>query len=102
MSTLSLPFESIEGNTEFTGVDVFRWGQDGLAILSSAGNVYLVRGWGNRTGTDERELCGDPDFEFNCFGNAWGGQHAAHSDGIELPSGRSRNVERKVSDYDYR
>jgi hypothetical protein len=44
VSTLSLPFETFEGNAGFTGVDVFRWGQDGLAILSSGGNVYLVRG----------------------------------------------------------
>jgi hypothetical protein len=44
VSALSLPFETFEGNTGFTGVDVFRWGQDGLAVLSSGGNVYLVRG----------------------------------------------------------
>ena len=44
MSALSLPFETFEGNTGFTGVDVFRWGQDGRAVLSSGGNVYLVRG----------------------------------------------------------
>jgi len=44
VSVLSLPFETIEGNTGFTGVDVFRWGQDGLAVLSSGGNIYLVRG----------------------------------------------------------
>lgn len=25
-------------------MDVFRWGQDGLAVLSSGGHVYLVRG----------------------------------------------------------
>jgi hypothetical protein len=44
VSTLTLPFETFEGNTGFTGVDVFRWGQDGLAVLSSGGYVYLVRG----------------------------------------------------------
>jgi hypothetical protein len=43
-SVLSLPFQTFEGNTEYTGVDVVRWGQDGLAVLSSGGNVYLVRG----------------------------------------------------------
>ncbi|RSL17884.1 uncharacterized protein DUF11 [Edaphobacter aggregans] len=43
-TVLSLPFETFEGNTGFTGVDVVRWGQDGLAVLSSGGNVYLVRG----------------------------------------------------------
>jgi hypothetical protein len=44
VNTLTLPFATIEGNTGFTGVDAFRWGQDGLAILSSGGNVYLIRG----------------------------------------------------------
>jgi uncharacterized repeat protein (TIGR01451 family) len=43
-TVLSLPFETFEGTTGFTGVDVVRWGQDGLAILSSGGYVYLVRG----------------------------------------------------------
>jgi trimeric autotransporter adhesin len=43
-SVLTLPFSTFEGNTEFTGVDMVRWGQDGLAILSSSGNIYLVRG----------------------------------------------------------
>jgi hypothetical protein len=44
-SVLSLPFASIEGSaTSFSPVDTFRWGQDGLAILTSTGNVYLLRG----------------------------------------------------------
>jgi trimeric autotransporter adhesin len=43
-SVLTLPFSTVEGNTDFTGVDMVRWGQDGLAILSSGGNIYLVRG----------------------------------------------------------
>jgi trimeric autotransporter adhesin len=43
-TVLPLPIESIEGNTDFTGVDLVRWGQDGLAALTSSGNVYLVRG----------------------------------------------------------
>jgi hypothetical protein len=42
--SLPLPFETFEGTTGFTGVDVVRWGQDGLAILSSGGHIYLVRG----------------------------------------------------------
>jgi len=41
---LALPFSTIEGSTGFTGVDMVRWGQDGLAVLSSGGNIYLVRG----------------------------------------------------------
>ena len=41
---LELPFSMIEGSTGFTGVDMVRWGQDGLAVLSSGGNIYLVRG----------------------------------------------------------
>jgi len=42
---LSLPFASIEGSTtSFSPVDTFRWGQDGLAILTSTGNLYLLRG----------------------------------------------------------
>jgi trimeric autotransporter adhesin len=44
-SVLSLPFASIEGSTtSISPVDTFRWGQDGLAILTSTGNVYLLRG----------------------------------------------------------
>jgi trimeric autotransporter adhesin len=44
-SVLSLPFASIEGSTtSFSPVDTFRWGEDGLAILTSTGNVYLLRG----------------------------------------------------------
>ena len=44
VTTLSLPFATVEGGTGYTGVDVVRWGQDGLAILSSGGHIYLVRG----------------------------------------------------------
>ena len=43
-TVLPLPFATIEGTTGFTGVDVVRWGQDGLAILSGGGHIYLVRG----------------------------------------------------------
>jgi hypothetical protein len=41
---LTLPVETFEGAPGFTSVDVVRWGQDGLAVLSSGGNIYLVRG----------------------------------------------------------
>ncbi len=43
-TVLPLPIATFEGTNGFTGVDVARWGQDGLAILTSGGNVYLVRG----------------------------------------------------------
>jgi hypothetical protein len=39
-----LNMETIEGNTSYTGVDLIRWGQDGLAALTSSGNIYLLRG----------------------------------------------------------
>ena len=43
-NVLTLPFSTFEGNNSFTGVDMVRWGQDGLAIPSSGGTIYLVRG----------------------------------------------------------
>jgi uncharacterized repeat protein (TIGR01451 family) len=43
-ASLSLNMESIEGNTSYTAVDMVRWGQDGLAALTSDGNLYLLRG----------------------------------------------------------
>ncbi len=43
-STLPLNMISIEGNTSYTGVDLIRWGQDGLAALTSSGHLYLLRG----------------------------------------------------------
>lgn len=43
-ATIPLPVTTIEGTTSVTGVDVVRWGQDGVAILSSGGRVYLIRG----------------------------------------------------------
>ena len=42
--SLSLNMESIEGNTSYTAVDLIRWGQDGLAVLTSGGHLYLLRG----------------------------------------------------------
>lgn len=44
LMTLPLPFATIEGNTSYTGVDLVRWGQDGLAVLTSGGHIYLLRG----------------------------------------------------------
>jgi hypothetical protein len=35
-------FEGI--GTNYTGVDLVRWGQDGLAALTSSGRIYLLRG----------------------------------------------------------
>lgn len=43
-SSLAVPFSSSESASGATGVEMVRWGQDGLAILSSGGNVYLLRG----------------------------------------------------------
>jgi hypothetical protein len=42
--TLPLNMATIEGNTSYTGVDLVRWGQDGLAALTSGGHIYLMRG----------------------------------------------------------
>jgi hypothetical protein len=44
IGSVSLNMEQIEGNTGYTGVDLIRWGQDGLAVLTSSGNIYLLRG----------------------------------------------------------
>ena len=43
-NTLPLNMLSIEGNNSFTGVDLIRWGQDGLAALTNSGHLYLLRG----------------------------------------------------------
>ncbi len=41
--TLNVP--TIEGTTAtYTAVDLIRWGQDGLALLTSGGHIYLLRG----------------------------------------------------------
>jgi trimeric autotransporter adhesin len=42
--TVPLDMASIEGSSSFSAVDVIRWGQDGLAILTSTGHIYLLRG----------------------------------------------------------
>ncbi|MDR3740791.1 MAG: IPT/TIG domain-containing protein [Terracidiphilus sp.] len=42
--TLPLNMSATEGTTSFTGVDLIRWGQDGLAALTSSGHIYLLRG----------------------------------------------------------
>ena len=46
LPTLTIPIDlpTIEGNTNYTPVDLIRWGQDGLALLSSGGHIYLLRG----------------------------------------------------------
>jgi hypothetical protein len=43
-NTVPLNMSTIEGTTSFTGVDLIRWGQDGLAALTSTGHIYLLRG----------------------------------------------------------
>lgn len=44
VSALPLNMAAIEGNTTYSGVDLIRWGQDGLAALTSGGHLYLLRG----------------------------------------------------------
>lgn len=44
ISSVSLNMGQIEGTTSYSGVDVIRWGQDGLAILTSGGHLYFMRG----------------------------------------------------------
>lgn len=43
-TTLPLNMAATEGNTSYTQVDMIRWGQDGLAVLTSGGHIYLLRG----------------------------------------------------------
>lgn len=40
---LPLAVTSTDG-TPIKGVDLFRWGQDGLAAFNSTGTIYLMRG----------------------------------------------------------
>jgi hypothetical protein len=42
--TLPLNMSTIEGSTNYSISDIFRWGQDGLALLTSTGHIYLLRG----------------------------------------------------------
>jgi hypothetical protein len=43
-AVLPLNMATIEGSSSFDGVDLVRWGQDGLAALTSSGHIYLLRG----------------------------------------------------------
>ena len=44
-TTMSLNMPVIEGLTSgYSQVDIVRWGQDGLAVLTSTGHIYLLRG----------------------------------------------------------
>jgi len=42
--SVPLSFATIEGNTSFSVPDLIRWGQDGLAVLTSSGHLYILRG----------------------------------------------------------
>ena len=42
--TLPLNIGTIEGTGTYSVVDLIRWEQDGLALLTSTGHVYLLRG----------------------------------------------------------
>jgi hypothetical protein len=46
LQTLDLPLDmtKIEGTSYNSIVDLIRWGQDGLAALTSSGHLYLLRG----------------------------------------------------------
>ncbi len=43
-TVLPLGMAAIEGTSSYTVNDLIRWGQDGLAMLTSTGHVYLLRG----------------------------------------------------------
>ena len=43
-AVVPLNMPAIEGNTSYTAVDLVRWGQDGLAALTSGGHIYIMRG----------------------------------------------------------
>jgi uncharacterized repeat protein (TIGR01451 family) len=44
-ATVPLNMAATEGtSTSYTGVDLIRWGQDGLAALTSGGHIYIMRG----------------------------------------------------------
>ncbi len=43
--SVSIDFAAAEGaNSSYTLTDVIRWGQDGIAILTSGGHIYLLHG----------------------------------------------------------
>lgn len=43
--SVPLSFAAVEGsNTSYSVPDLIRWGQDGLAVLTSGGHIYLLRG----------------------------------------------------------
>jgi hypothetical protein len=43
-SSIFLNIPAIEGSTNYSIQDLVRWGQDGLAAVTSTGHIYLVRG----------------------------------------------------------
>src|SRR5579862_211519 len=43
-SSLPIDMTATEGSNSFSIVDLIRWGQDGLAILTNGGHIYLLRG----------------------------------------------------------
>jgi hypothetical protein len=42
--SIALNLSAIEGSTNYSIQDLVRWGQDGLAAVTSTGHIYLVRG----------------------------------------------------------
>ena len=44
LTSVAMPFAAIEGTQSVSGLDVVRWGQDGLALLTSGGHINFLRG----------------------------------------------------------
>ena len=42
-TSVVMPFASVENGANFSGIDVVRWGQDGLAVLTTD-TLYFIRG----------------------------------------------------------
>ena len=98
VSTLTLPYATYEGSTGFSSVDMVRWGQDGLAILS--GRERLSRaGSRGRSSVAADFSCSYSHCKFRRIHSAWFRQYADNLYRHQLPTGSSCNLERKLS-YD--
>ena len=99
-NSIALPFAATEGSTSFSIVDLVRWGQDGLAVLTSSGHLYFLSGRERCSGRDDLEPGGDADIEFGEQCRARLRQHVADAYRQQLRSGRRGGVERKLSHDD--
>ena len=100
--SLNLNMGAIEGNISYAGLDLIRWGQDGLALLMPGGHIFLVRGAFVVPQMLKDKHRGKSDIEFGNVNRAWRGKYAAHSHGNEFHSGHGSNLERKLSHNDDR